>query len=89
MLFDLSKVAHRVIGLVIFLSIIFSQVDPLSSNEKEISINRHLQYESDDPSKYLIYKGFVVSYDSLNKIAEYSIHLLEPAQISGSGKRAK
>ncbi len=89
MLFDLSKVAQRIIGLVFSLSIIFSQVDTLSSDAKEISIDRHLRYESDDPSKYLIYRGFVVSYDSLNKIAEYSIHLLEPAQISGSGKRAK
>jgi endonuclease G len=79
----------RTIYLFVIPCMLFAQAVSLSDEEISTSIRKHLRYESDNPSGYLIYKGFVVSYDSLNKIAEYSLHHLDPAQISGSGIPAK
>ena len=79
----------RIIYLFVLSCMLFAQDVPLSDEERAISIGKHLRYESEKPSRYLIYNGFVVSYDSLRKIPDYSLHLLVPDQISDFGNRAK
>lgn len=59
---------------------------PLTESEKLFSEKVNLKYETDSPSSYLIYRGFVVKYNYLAKSPEYTIHRLTFDQLDGTGK---
>ncbi|NEQ48739.1 MAG: DNA/RNA non-specific endonuclease [Leptolyngbya sp. SIO3F4] len=52
--------------------------------------NIHLRYESEPLNDFLIYRGFVVRYDTLHRVPRYTVHRLSPAQLNDSlGYRAE
>ena len=46
--------------------------------------NPHLRFEGDDDEGLILYKGFVVKYDSVHKVPSFVIHRLSPQQLSDS-----
>ena len=44
-------------------SLIAQETLPLTLDERDNSISTHLIYESNDSSEYLIYRGFIISYN--------------------------
>lgn len=51
--------------------------------------NAHLQYESDLPERFIVYRGFVVRYDTAHRVPLFTIHRVTPEQLQDSaGHRA-
>lgn len=60
------------------------------SKDEIYSLKYHLKYESDNPSRFIIYNGYVVSYNYKYRIPNFTYHKLTPFQISPqSGKQVK
>ncbi|GAB5526507.1 MAG: hypothetical protein Roseis2KO_43790 [Roseivirga sp.] len=54
------------------------------------SSNPHLRFENDATEKLIIYDGFVVKYDTANRVPGYVMHRITPRQLSDSaGFKAK
>jgi len=87
-----TKSIRSAVVILIFSAVVFScskKTDVRKKDRTKVSIE-HLACESDDPSRYLIYKGFVVQYSRERRSPNFTIHKLEPKQIGpGSGERAK
>ena len=54
----------------------------LTNIEREISINSFLQYESNPPINYLLYRGFAIKYLCDQHVPEYALHIISPGNIS-------
>ena len=55
---------------------------PLTSDERGESISTILHYESDSPSDFWVYRGFVVKYLCDKKVPKFTIHKISPNQLS-------
>lgn len=54
------------------------------------SSNPHLRFENDAIEKLIVYDGFVVKYDTANRVPRYVMHRITPRQLSDSaGIKAK
>ncbi len=74
------KISLIVISLLISINSAAAQT-PLSPTERQTAISRHLIFESDDPDSLIIYKGYVVSFDTTHKTPNWTIHDLTFTQI--------
>lgn len=76
----------------LLITIILSAQEHLVPSEQELknSINNNLIFELDHPDSLLIYRGFVVKYDTQNRIPTFTIHRLTPEQIDiNNGQKAR
>jgi len=62
---------------------------PLTLDERDNSISTHLIYESNDSSEYLIYRGFIISYNYRYRIPNYTLHALTFNQIANGNSPAR
>lgn len=46
--------------------------------------NSHLRFESDPVNHFVVYRGYVVNYDTAHKVPAFTIHKLTPKQITDS-----
>ena len=81
-------------GIVIYLSFCFvlvtlcgcsSKLNPITVRTAQES-NKHLKYEQDSLSNFLLYQGFVVQFNSEKKVPNYTIHRIVPCQLKDSNK---
>lgn len=61
-----------VMGMFLYISAV--SVRALSREEKRMSVKTHLAFESDNPDKLLLYKGFVVKFSKKHKVPLWSYH---------------
>jgi len=82
--------ANLILSILFSITLLYSQETlALTEAEKEISIEQNLRFESDNPDGFLIYRGFVVKYDTSQRRPDYTIHKLTFDQISHLTKAAK
>lgn len=89
----LAKVSIRNVFLVCLISLIAGcspKIRVLMQDDYKRPSNPHLRFESDNEESLIVYKGFVVKYDTAHRVPSFVVHRIIPLQISDSvGIKAK
>lgn len=73
--------------LLFLSSFCFSQITaPLTKEEKEYSIKSSLEFEADSKDDFLIYRAFVVKYNTKSHIPNFTIHRLSSSNFVTDNK---
>lgn len=84
-----KKTHHLLLGLVFIIITSCSSKQFVLESTTKSSKNPHLLYELDPIESFLTYEGYLIQFDSLKRVPDYSIHRINPNQLKDSnGVRA-
>lgn len=84
----IKKIFLSVLFFVVLLrGVSYSQItQPLSIKEIKVSIESNLEYESDSPGYFIIYRAYVVKYNYKEHIPYFTIHHLHTSDFVTNAK---
>ncbi len=84
-----KKTHHLLLSVLVIIITSCSSKQLVLESTRAISKNPHLLYELDPIESFLTYEGYLIQFDSLKRVPDYSIHRITPNQLKdSSGVRA-